>query len=372
MGGANDKFDTSGTVVGVGDALNTDVTYQQLVDSQKTTVERGVLEGYLTRHNRNMNSIAGRTTGVVNVEVDAHVPIFAWGITHQWTAAVVIPVVTVKTHVDTGFVTHPDFQKVATKLVAEGKGFKAKEVKNKTNTSIPNKNNDYGYEPIPSSLSHREETSLGDIRLINKVQLLKEDNYALTLQNDWILPTGQTTNVNRLVDIPTGDGQLDFNMGVIGEYYLNSRTTFWTRLGYTWQTSDKVTRRIPENLDSSISADIDKQVYRNLGDSLYTSIGGSFDVYQGIKLKAQYSFQYKEKDKYEGDQYEASRYSFLSKDSLQELHVLQVGMNYSTIPLFQNKQFPVPLDFNLISGIPLSGRNVTKDPSVVAEVAIYF
>ena len=207
---------------------------------------------------------------------------------------------------------------------------------------------------------------------MNRVQLLQKTNYVLSLINEWTLPTGRRADINRVVDVPTGDGQFDFGLGAVGEYYLNGRTTFWTRLGYTWQVSDQVARRIPENEFSSLSPDLDGQVFRDLGDSLYASIGGSFDFYRGIMLKTQYSFQHKERDEYRGAEYQAFRYGFLGKDSQQSLHVLQVGINYSTITLFKNKKFPIPLDFNLISGIPLAGNNVTKDASVVAEAAIFF
>ena len=146
MGGANDKFGPSGAVVGVGDAMNVDVSYQQFVDGQDTAVEQGVLEGYLARHGRDMGSLAGRTTGSVNVEIDAQVPIFAWGVTSRWTVALVVPVLTVRTHVDTGFVAHSDLQKIASQLVGEGKGFKAREVKRKTDTAISHKADKYGYK----------------------------------------------------------------------------------------------------------------------------------------------------------------------------------------------------------------------------------
>lgn len=372
MVGANDKFDSTGAVVGVGDAMNMDISYQQFVDGQNTALECGVLEGYLKRQGRDMSMAAGKTTGQVNVDVDAQVPILAWGITPSWTLAAVLPIVTVRTHVDVGFVAYPDLQTLANKLVHEGKAFKATDVQKKTVSAIPNKGKKYGYDPLPPSLSHRKETSLGDVRVVNKIQLLKRTNYILTLQNEWMLPTGKRADLNRIVDVPTGDGQFDFGLGLIGEYTVNGRASLWTRLGYTWQIPDKVAKRVPESALSSLSPDVDGQVSRDLGDSLYLSLGGSFDFYQGIKLKTQYSFQHKQRDRYRGSQFPSFRYGFLGKDSEQSLHVLQVGLNYSTISLFQEKKFPIPLDFNLISGMPFAGRNVTKDSSVVAEVAIFF
>ncbi|MCY4644453.1 MAG: hypothetical protein OXB88_07525 [Bacteriovoracales bacterium] len=372
LGGANDKFGPTGSVVGVGDAMNLEVSYQRLIDGQNTEEERGILQGYLERHDRGMDGIAGKTTGEVNVAVDAQVPILAWGITDKWTMAMVVPVVTIQTHVDTGFVASNDLQKIATQLVGEGKGFKAKEVKQKTDAAISDKNDKYGYDPLPRPLTSREQTSLGDIRLINKIQLAKKTDYTLTFVNELTLPTGRTVDIDQAVDVATGDGQFDLSLGAVAAYRLSERSSFWSRLGYTWQVSDRVARRVPQDGDSSLSPDLDGQVIRDLGNSLYASVGGSVDIYKGIVLKGQYAFQYKGADEYEGDKYESYRYDFLGKNTKQRLHSLQLGINYSTVSLFRQKKFPLPLDFNLISAIPLAGENVVKDSSVVAEAAVFF
>ena len=220
MGEGNDMFGPSGKVVGLGNPMNVDVSYQEFIDAQDTDVEKGVLKGYLTRHGRDMNSLAGKTTGTVNVELNAQVPIFAWGITEKWTMGAVIPIVTLRTHMDTGFVANSDLQKIANQLVDEGKGFKAKEVKSKTDAVIPDKNDKYGYKPFVSPLSHREETSLGDIRIVNKVQLFSNDRYAVAFINELMLPTGRTADIHRAIDVPTGDGQFDLHFGAVGQYFF--------------------------------------------------------------------------------------------------------------------------------------------------------
>ena len=372
MGEANDKFNSSGAVVGVGQAMNVDVTYQKLIDGDQTPIGRGILEGYLSRHGKNKETVVGKTTGVVNVEVDAQIPVLAWGITRKWTAALVVPVVTVRTHVDTGFVAYAPLQAMTEQLMDEGKDFKAREVKEKTDSAIVNKNDRYGYKPLSSSPSYQEKTELGDIRLVNKVQVSKKTDYTLALVQELVLPTGREADLDRSVDVPIGDGQFDVGLGAIAEYNLSGRSRLWTRLSYIWQSPDQVAKRVPESADSSLSPDIDGQVSRDLGDGLYLSAGGSLMANQDIKFQAQYSFQYKERDEYRGDRYEAHRYKFLGLNSEQSLHALQLGVNFSTISRYRKKQFPVPLDFNLVWATPIAGKNVTRDSSVVAEAAIFF
>lgn len=368
MAEANDKFDTRGTVVGIGSAMNLDVTYKKLIDAKDTALERGILQGYLTRQDKNMDSVAGQTTGEVNVEIDAQVPILAWGITRKWTMAVVVPIVKANTNVDTGFNAAAGFQEIANKLVAEGKGFKATEVKEKSDAAITDKIDKYGYKP----LTNERKTMLGDIRMVNKIQVRNKEKYAVAIVQEIVLPTGEQIDINKAVDVAAGDGQFDLGLGAVAEFYLGNSVTLWTRAGYTWQVADKVARRVPETHDSSLSRDLDGQIDRDLGDIFYSSVGASLELFTGLNLKTQYSFQYKEKDEYVGTKYEAGRYNWLARDSRQNMQALQVGLGYSTIPLYRKGKFALPMDLNLTGGFPLSGKNVTKDRSVVAEAAIYF
>ena len=156
------------------------------------------------------------------------------------------------------------------------------------------------------------------------------------------------------------------------EFNLVKDLTLTARASYTWQIADTSARRVPEEYESTVSEDIDYQVGRDLGDIIYTSLGASYQALTGLYLKTQYSFQYKEADEYEGSKYESLRYAWMSKDTRQRMHAMQFGITYTTIPLFKKKKFPVPLDFSVISGQVLSGKNVTKDPVVIGEIAMYF
>lgn len=365
---ANDKFSSTGSIVPVGNAFNVNVTYNKLIEGQDTALERGILEGYLNRHNKDLNAVAGQTTGVVNVEVDAKVPIMAWGITKKWTAALVVPVVTTRTNVDTGFLAGEGFQSIANQLILEGKQFKAEEVRDKSNAAIANKVDKYGYQ----QLKNEEKDMLGDIRLVNKVQLSKKDTHAFTLTTGLTLPTGEQASLDKVVDPSSGDGQFDYELGVIADVYMTSKMTISARASYTVQVADTTAKRVPEVFDSSLTPDIDPQVERDLGDMIYSSFGLNYQTDMGLAVKAQYSFQYKEEDKYSGSKYSAERYGWMGIDTRQNLHAMQFSLGYSTIPAFKRKEFSVPMELNFTLGQPLSGKNVTTDTTAVAEMAIYF
>jgi hypothetical protein len=365
---ANTKYDTHGAAVPLGNALNVGVSYQKLIDAQDTDLEKGVLAGYLASIGKDPSELAGSTTGAVNVKADAHVPIFAWGITRKWTAAIVIPVVKVSTNVDFGFIAADGFQVLADDLVNNGKAFKALDVQTKSNSAILRDLAKKGYK-TPESES---KTMLGDIRLVNKIQVSNKKNYAIALNADLVLPTGEQVDIDKAIDVAGGDGQFDVGVGATTEFYINPNFTAWLKASYTWQISDNVARRLPESFSTSTSADIDPQTKRDLGDIFYTSFGGALKFGDGYLIRTQYSFQRKGKDQYSGGKFSGDRYGFLSKNTNQVMHSLQLGLGYSTIPKFRRKQFAVPLDVNLNFGKAVKGKNITKDPTVTAEMAVYF
>jgi hypothetical protein len=365
---ANDKFSSNGTTVSVGTALNVNVTYNKLIDGLDSSIERGVLQGYLGVQDKDLNSVAGQTTGVINVEVDAKVPVMAIGITRNWTAALVVPVVTTRTNIDTGFLAGSGFQALSNQLIAEGKQFKAEDVQSKSNAAIANKVKKYGYR----LMSNEEKDMLGDIRLVNKIQISKKRTHAFAITAGITLPTGEEASIDKVVDPAAGDGQTDYELGMIADLYLNSRMSLSARASYTIQASDKTAKRIPEVSDSSLTPDIDPEVTRDLGDMIYTSLGFNYQTDMGLLVKTQYSFQHKNSDSYSGSKFASERYGWMSKDTNQNLHAMQLAVGYSTIPAFKRKEFAVPMELNLTLGTPIDGKNVTKDSSVVAEMAIFF
>jgi hypothetical protein len=368
MAEANTKYDEFGNSVGVGDAFNVDVSYNKLIDGKDTALEKGILQGYLQRHGKDLNAVAGETTGVVNVEVDAQVPVFALGLTRKWTAAIVVPIVESKTNVDTGFLAGSEIQSIANQLISEGKGFKAEEVQQKTNNAIIDSVAKKGYKP----LADEQKDMLGDIRIVNKLQLKNEKDYAISLTNSLVLPTGEEADIDKVVDVGAGDGQFDVEAGINVDFNMTSRVTVSARASYTWQIADTTAKRVPEKADSTVTPDVDYQVKRDLGDIIYTSIGAGYLMDSGIQLRGQYSFQYKEGDVYTGDKYESYRYDWMGQKTSQRLHAAQLGIGYSTIPAFKRKEFAVPLELNLSLGTPISGKNVTNDTTIAAEVAVFF
>lgn len=365
-----EKFDNNGQTVPLGNAFNTSINMQKLIDSKNTEAEKAAFRAYLSGKGLSTDpgETVGQTTGEVNVAVQVMLPVFAFGITEKLTTAIAIPIVNSKTSVDTGFVSASSIRAFQEALIASNNPEEEKDLRNNINNAIAKKNNDYGYDPLVGE----EKTELGDIKLINKYLLHKRRRLRVSLKNEITLPTGKDISVNKVVDIPSGDGQLDVGFGVIFDIepamYLGLTVDF----GYVAQLSDRTAKRVPEVSTSTLTPDIDPSVSRDLGDQVYFNFAVKPNISKGLNAHVTYGLQYKERDKYSGTKYSSERYGWMSQDTEQQMHSLRTGLTYSTVPLFKEKKFVAPLEVKLNYTRVFDGKNVTKNPLTSFELVMYF
>ena len=67
-----------------------------------------------------------------------------------------------------------------------------------------------------------------------------------TGQFDVTAPTGKDQDVNKIVDVASGDDQTDLGVGLFVDYFVTPEFTLSGTLGYTSQLADKNPERIPE------------------------------------------------------------------------------------------------------------------------------
>ena len=366
---AIDKFDNSGKSVPLGDSLNADITFSKILDGKKDPIERGRLEEYLKfKGLDDFDEAIGYTSGVANVNANIVVPVMAYGITENLTVAVAVPVVTTKVNVDTGFISADKIKELYDELVEDGRTYDAEKLIEDINRPISLKLNDYNYK----QLENEESTEMGDIKVVTKYKLLEDNIYTMTLVSDITLPTGKQASINKALDVPSGDGQLDVGFGVVVDWNLGGGFTFSHLTGYTAQFSDTVQRRVPEHIYSSLTPDVDDSIKRDLGDIMYAQVGMAFSFLGGFFTKTAYGIQYKGRDSYDGSKYNQQRYRWMETNTEQNIQSMQVALGYTTIELFKKKMFPVPLEINVNYSTVVAGKNVTKDPLLALEFAMFF
>ena len=211
-------------------------------------------------------------------------------------------------------------------------------------------------------------SAFGDVIAGAKYQYYRSKNWRLAATGGVRFPTGTWDDPNNLVDNNTGYDAwgLSFRLqqdyvnqqsgaedGTVlltpGDFLIN------TTLGYDAIFPDKKPFRVC-NIHNPICADFDNNVKRDTGDTIEAGLSGVLGVLvRGLTVSAQYTYSYKMKDKYRGDQ--GFDYDALAIESDYRSHIVEGRLSYSTIPRFLEKQFPLPLSASVRYRERVAGTN---------------
>ena len=369
-----DKFDGFGISQPLAKRLNKTVTWGDLINAQKTDADKASIQGVLEDPGSGISdsSLAGSpgaTTGEVNTAAQIMVPVFAIGLTDNLTAAVALPIVKVDISAATGFDKSEDGQKFIDAACATNPE-KCNDAANKLNDAIGQKLANNGYLPVQSETIN----SIGDARLVTKYRAYKDDLQSVVVKAELTAPTGTPPNVDKAVDVPTGDGQWDAGMGVSYDRAL-VQDLRWNVFGsYVAQLPDEIERRLPNGPGDTISS-IKETLNRDLGDIIQTGTSMNYTFPSaGVTVGAGYSFQYVTSTRYkDGKLASAETYQWLEDEMpLQALHAATFAANFSTVEWFKAKRFVLPFQANLVWSLPIEGRNVTNNSTVAGELVLFF
>jgi hypothetical protein len=234
---------------------------------------------------------------------------------------------------------------------------------------LSNKLQNLGYKPISSE----RFTALGDMKLVNKYKYFESDSDVVTFKAELTLPTGRVSDVDKLVELPTGDGQYDIGFGFIWDHSLTSNLTWNFYAIDTIQLPDQLKRRIPTESEGGLSSDIDS-VERDSGDQYLAGTSVQFGSSKGgVYANLGYIYQYMQATRFKGHIFSRERYNWLENQYPSQTLTSMVGqVGYSSIESYKSKEFPIPLQANLGFGRPLSGRNATAADVYMAELVLFF
>lgn len=364
----DEKFGGSGGVEPLGYKLNKGVSWQDVIDGQTDPTLKAITEGKIASLGFSKSGEAGKTSGVVNTYANVKVPVLAIGVTPRLTMAVAVPVMDIEVNADTGFASTSEGRQLV-ESIREDDPEKAKEAQDKLNNSVNTKLKRLGYDEIQST----RISNIGDVKVVGKYQTYEDSANALALKGEVTLPTGTPPNVNKALDVPTGDGQTDVGAMVIYDRYLTRDKSFKANayVGYTAQLPDTIERRLPATEDDSLSAD-KEDLERDLGDIVAAGAGLTYQFDWGFNMGAAYGFQHQNRVSYSGSKFSRQRYNLLEINTRQVLHSATLGVGYSTVEMYKAKQFMLPMQLNLAYCKPLKGMNVVKNELLAFEVVLFF
>ena len=205
---------------------------------------------------------------------------------------------------------------------------------------------------------------LGDITLGGKYQYLRTQDAALALTLGARLATGRRGDPDDLSDVYWSTGANAILLRLHGDYALSN---LWNKRPPSAQTGasaisqpgdlvlngtfkyDKVlpdyaTRRVPSDVTDPITSNRER-VYRELGDRFEIEVGAKYDLPKGFSLSALYRYGWKLSDVVVG--HRGFAYQTLTQDSDSTEQIYIVGIGYSTVPLYLEKKFPIPMGISL-------------------------
>lgn len=362
------RFNGLGHTEPLGNKLNKEVSWSNLIAKQETDADREKLLGLLKASGIDPAlGGPGVATGQVNTLVKASVPVLAFGVTDRLTLALAVPVMTIDVNADTGFVGNESGDLFINNL-CESDPVKCNEVKSKLAVATNQKLTDLGYRTVGP---HRVQ-GIGDVKVVGKYLFSQDERNSITFKSELTLPTGTPPNSDKALDVPTGDGQFDLGGMVIWDSRLTENIQFNTFFGYTIQIADKIERRIPDSQDSLSS--IKELLDRNLGDLISSGAGLSYLYRQaGLTIGTGYNLQHQAQTTYKDGVHESYRYRLLELDAPQQVaHSLIFSAGFSTVEWFKTNKFALPLQANLAYSRPFAGKNITKNDVFTAELVLFF
>ena len=205
-----------------------------------------------------------------------------------------------------------------------------------------------------------------------KYRAIKTDNYALAIVPKVILPTGETADVNKLIDVAPGAGVWDLGLSVVQSYQFDGRFSLVQSVGYTTQLATYRAKRIPFDAIITTTPDVDDSTRVQLGDMYGGQIGPKYKVTELFTVGGALALQYKAPDVYTGSKFDSSHYDLMSMNTEQVMFSGQLGINFSTVPLYMKKTFEVPLEATLGYANVFSGRNVNTTELYSAALSMFF
>lgn len=362
------KYNSNGQLESLGDKLNKTVTWDNIISAQADDTKKNLLKGTLETKSLGAADAVGNITGAVNAYANVNVPVIAYGINENWTMALAIPVYKIDLSVDSGFVLDANTQGVIDQVKSKDP-VKALDMSQQLTHPLADKLQSMGYKALISE----HYSAIGDMKLVSKYKIFDDTTDVVTIKSELTLPTGKASDVDKLVELPTGDGQFDIGAGAIWDHNFGSNFTGNIYGIANLQLPDHLKRRIPTSPEGGLTPDIEN-VYRDSGDQYLIGTSLQFGSSKGgLYANLGYIYQYMQTTKFKGKAFARDRYDWLENQfPSQELTSMVGQLGYSTIESFRAKEFPIPLQANLGFGRPLSGRNATAADVYMAELVLFF
>lgn len=225
--------------------------------------------------------------------------------------------------------------------------------------------NGFGFKPLQSWSNN----GVGDIELGGRYQYLKAKDWRLAFTGAVRLPTGKVDDPDNLVDYAFGEGCYSLLFRLNNDFTGLKNWTFNATLKYDVTLPTKLDKRVPDSVDLPITANKEK-VSINTGDIFELETTAYYDFTKAVKASLLYRYQTKRKDDVSGNR--GFNYSTLESRSDFMSQIYIAALSYSTVPMFLEKKFPVPITASLSYRNRFAGKNIFVSEYLIFGLDVFF
>lgn len=361
----NSAMIRTGNVEGIGDRYNGNGTLLTLGDYRSVVFNAENLSRMNERAQQLIQALDQFGTsnlgtnisyGVFKVETAPQVrflaPVYARGITKNWTVGFAVPIVNYKNNIS--FST----QNSNLAYYREQLGGLSAELDSALNIDLgvetQNTLNDRGYK----SLESRDETFVGDMQLASIYNFWGNSSMTAQYQVTLNLPTGPQYDSDDLAALNIFGRKAIENKVFLSKPW-GSKTEFVPYASLLYNLRDTVTARVPKDENDTIpdqttKESVDRQVgtTATLGGDVFYTLSDAFTINGG------YSLSDKTRDQYSGGK--GNRYDLLGQNTNSTYHRVNAGISYSTVKAYFRKASLMPAVVSLNLSDTVLGRNVER------------
>ena len=225
--------------------------------------------------------------------------------------------------------------------------------------------NYYNYKP----LGKWEAGNFGDTEFGFMYQLKKWQRAGLMLTSGVVAPTGRIDDPDIIQDIAFGDGQWDGFLEFGGGYSFNELIGFDNWMRYTYQFPYSTELRLPESKTFPITKNKGMTKIK-LGNKFSENLQSTLTLTDAWSTSLLYTFESQEASSF--DSSSAAANSILASDTQKISHSARLAISFSTLNLYRQKLFKIPVQLTLSAQSYFAGKNIPKYSLADLELRIYF
>lgn len=306
--------------------------------------------------------------GVLKVEtlprVKYFAPVYARGITSDWTLGLGVPVVnyTNKIKLSQQFSNIEYYRRQFAGLSPELDQALNTNLGEATNQTLLGK----GY----TALSDRDQTFIADIQLVSLYRFYEDETQALSYQTQLGLPTGPKFNADDLAA-----------MNIFGRTTLNNTLAYSRRwstrysvipyVSYLVNIQDSIESRVPTSENDPLPDSSTKEsLYRKIGNT--ATLGGNllYEYKDALSFGIGYEVSEKDQDIYRGGR--GQRYELLAENTATKFQKVRAEISYSSVKSYFNKTSLIPAIISFEISDVIAGVNVERQLAQELNVMLFF